>query len=88
MPARLNRQAVTALARAHGLSKRDVIADERTIATWTEPTDDLVAWLSRRHGWCAALTVSYLTLTRVLQRAVEIERRFGGAISSPLNRDD
>jgi hypothetical protein len=68
MQARLSRHDVMVLAAAYELKRRDIIADERTAARWNEPADELVAWLSQRHGWRADLSVSYLTTMLQLER--------------------
>ena len=68
MQARLSRHDVMVLAAAYELKRRDIIADERIAATWNEPVDELVAWLSHRHGWRAELSVSYLTTMLQLER--------------------
>ena len=68
MLARLSRYDVMVLAVAYELKRRDILADERIAATWNEPADELVAWLSQRHGWCAELSVSYLTTMLQLER--------------------
>jgi len=68
MQARLSRHDVMVLAAAYELKRRDIIADERIAATWNEPADELVAWLSHRHGWRAELSVSYLTTMLQLER--------------------
>jgi hypothetical protein len=49
------------LARSYDLNRYDVAADALVIETWRQPADDLVSWLSRRHGWRADVSVSYLT---------------------------
>jgi hypothetical protein len=54
------------LAGAYELQRPDVAADALVIETWQLPVDDLVVWLSRRHGWHAELSVSYLTALRMV----------------------
>ena len=68
MQGRLSRHDVMVLSVAYDLKRRDIIADERIAATWNEPADELVAWLSHRHGWRAELSVSYLTTMLQLER--------------------
>ncbi len=68
MQGRLSRHDVMVLSVAYDLKRRDIIADERIAATWNEPADELLAWLSQRHGWRAELSVSYLTTMLQLER--------------------
>jgi len=49
------------IARSYELISQDVAADALVVETWQQPADELVVWLSRRHGWRADLSVSYLT---------------------------
>jgi hypothetical protein len=45
---------------AYEVGRRELIRDARTSWAWQGPADDLVAYISREHGWHADRTVSYL----------------------------
>ena len=53
---------------AYEVSRRDLIRDARTAWTWQGPADDLVAHISRQHGWHAELAVGYLTALQHARR--------------------
>jgi hypothetical protein len=52
------------LASAFELRLDDVVEDVARVKTWHEPGDELVAWLSKQHGWRAEMAVSYLTTVK------------------------
>ena len=64
MPARFSRGMIRLIAAAYELAWREVVADARVAWTWQAPADDLVVWLSERHGWDAELAVLYLAALR------------------------
>ena len=55
------------LAQAYGLAKRDVAADALVVAQWRGPSDDLLAFLEKKHHWSAGPAFKYL---RTLRRAL------------------
>jgi hypothetical protein len=54
------------LARSYELNRQDVAADALVVETWNQPADELVVWLTRRHGWSGELSVSYLTALKTV----------------------
>ena len=60
----LSHRALAMVGAAYEASWPELIRDARTVRTWQEPADELVAHLARQHGWPANLTVSYLAALR------------------------
>jgi hypothetical protein len=52
---------MTLVAEVCEISPHELVRDARTAWTWQRPANELMAWVSGRHSWPAALTVSYLT---------------------------
>ena len=67
MHLRLSREQLRVLAEAFELSTAEVMFDELGVETWDQPADELLAWLSERHGWRAEHAVFYLTSLKSLQ---------------------
>jgi hypothetical protein len=60
---------VGVLSQAFGLTHRQVVADAILIATSRHaPLDDVLAFLSQRHGWSAATAYKYLRTLHTAQR--------------------
>jgi hypothetical protein len=57
-------RAMTIVADAYEVGRRELLRDARTAWTWQGPADDLVVHLAGQHGWSAELTVSYLAALR------------------------
>src|SRR5919202_4714410 len=56
---------------AYEVGRRELIRDARTSWAWQGPADDLVAYISREHGWHADRTVSYLSDRLAARQDVE-----------------
>ena len=67
VPARFSRRMIRRVAATFELPWRDVVADARAASAWQAPADELVVWLSERHGWDAELSVLYLAALRGLR---------------------
>jgi hypothetical protein len=55
---------MTIVGESYEVARHELIRDARTAWTWQGPADELVAQVSRHHGWPANLTVGYLTALR------------------------
>jgi hypothetical protein len=64
----LSHRAMTIVAEAYEVGRRELIRDARTVWRWQGPAEDLVAQVSREHGWAAELTVGYVSALQRVRR--------------------
>ena len=70
----LSHRAMTIVAEAYEVDRRELIRDARLAWTWQGTGDDLVVHISRDHGWPANLTVSYLAALRRVRLWNQVDR--------------